>query len=192
MDRFWTIEGFMNNCINHPDAQIVDFNILNRYHFEPKVVYHPIGKLDYDPNALITTRIPNTPGEPNTECVLYSHVKVNILNTVRNPLPKCESPYETKDTENSMGLGMFATRNIYAEDIILVEKPLLMVPFDSNLSGVPNYPEEVYHLDAVCSCHNIPAGLYEAYLQLAFGRLDQKDQDFGDLSIHMNWTKVGL
>ncbi|KAF8983971.1 hypothetical protein BDQ17DRAFT_1437192 [Cyathus striatus] len=122
MDRFWTVEGFMNNCINHPDAQIVDFNILNRHKFEPKVVHHPIGKLDYDPNALITTRIPNIPGEPNTE-------------------------------------------------------PLLMVPFDSNLSGVPNYPEKVYHLDAMCSCHNIPAGLYEAYLQLAFGRLEQKDQD---------------
>ncbi|KAE9385523.1 hypothetical protein BT96DRAFT_1026571 [Gymnopus androsaceus JB14] len=87
----------------------------------------------------------------HTECHISVHVKHFILSAPgfpRDPLPPTNpDAYQIIDAGGGKGLGMFATRDIRAGDLIVDERPMMVVPGSStgvlaNKEGFGKYAEE--------------------------------------------------
>ncbi|KZV74907.1 SET domain-containing protein [Peniophora sp. CONT] len=90
-------------------------------------------KNDYSDSHPIVTSLPQTGGEAvrrdgETECMCTGWFKREILSTPGFPSPIVHPPkivYKVRAVEGR-GLGVFATENIKAGDLILAERPLLI------------------------------------------------------------------
>ncbi|KAF7297914.1 SET domain-containing protein [Mycena chlorophos] len=93
--------------------------------------------LSMPPNASVT-------GEPATECILFKGSKELLLSTpgFPQPLPPLSiNPAFRVGPVPGKGLGLFATRSLKQGDLILTERPLLILPatvhcpFPTDLTG---------------------------------------------------------
>ncbi|KAF9002705.1 hypothetical protein BDQ17DRAFT_1425659 [Cyathus striatus] len=136
---------------------------------------------DLPSNALICTRIPQSQNDTfgASECILYSHTKQNIIKT-----PSCgrlpPSPdrswaaYEIRSKGSVAGQGMFAKRALKVGDLILVERPLMMVSLPIDLSEVSKLPDELR--DVIKQGDKTPNSIMDATVKVAFSRLTPRNQ----------------
>ncbi|KAF8994400.1 hypothetical protein BDQ17DRAFT_1527848 [Cyathus striatus] len=135
-------------------------------------------------SALICTRVPSTSTDVygTSECILYSRNKLhlsNIPNFPRSPTP-LNHPSEAYQIRNtgSKGLGMFAKRPLKTGDLILVERPLIVIPINTDLSGVNECPDDIRTLSK--SVHGANAtllGLAQPMLVEIMARMSKENQD---------------
>ncbi|KAF8996614.1 hypothetical protein BDQ17DRAFT_1544663 [Cyathus striatus] len=87
-------------------------------------------------NALICTRIPKAKDDKgNTQCILFARTKeclLNIRHYGRQPpeLERTWAAYHITKQGVVSGSGMLARRVLHVGDLILVERPLIVVPFN--------------------------------------------------------------
>ncbi|KAF9553766.1 SET domain-containing protein [Agrocybe pediades] len=104
-------------------------------------------RVDYDPHQVVITTIPpqyfDLPPDPDGHSVwiVFGPTKAKVVNRPEYPkaLPKPSGPpaYEVRATPN-MGMGVFATRDIAAGELIFAERPLLVAPRDIGwMVGMP-------------------------------------------------------
>ncbi|KAF4612720.1 hypothetical protein D9613_011817 [Agrocybe pediades] len=104
-------------------------------------------RVDYDPNQAVMTTIPprnfNMPPNPDghSTWIVRGVTKAKVLNRPGYPkvVPKPSGPpaYEVRSTPD-MGMGVFATRDIAAGELILAERPLLVAPRDIGMMVDPS------------------------------------------------------
>lgn len=144
----------------------------------------PLGSRDSSPNSIIMTTIPPTkvPGDLHnrTEWITRPATKLKILNIpgFPRPVPKpAQFSYIVKKTEK-MGKGVFATRPINFGELIFAERPLLVVPANSNIAGVN--PPAHYTLEQQ---KRVVMMEWEKKLEIMVEkRMEEKDRkDFQDL-----------
>ncbi|KAF8995742.1 hypothetical protein BDQ17DRAFT_1330356 [Cyathus striatus] len=133
-----------------PDAEITKFSTYYTKEGDPVISYHPFTKPNYPASSFVYTRIPALHLDEATECLIAGPLKRKIYNTPRFPtLPIFnDAPYEIKGAE-AMGLGVFATRDIYPGELILIDRPLLTIP------------------------EQVPLGYCEKVLQFMLGRMTE-------------------
>ncbi|KAF8983979.1 hypothetical protein BDQ17DRAFT_1377680 [Cyathus striatus] len=135
------------------------------------------------PTVLIATRIPGLINTHETaECILYHHMHkavVNLPEYPRSPAPLDHSwaPYEICKAGSEKGLGMFAKCTLKVGDLIVAERPLLMIPMSLNLDGVANCPYSIQKLMRDARGKETPMGLVEPMLEVAFECMSRGSQD---------------
>lgn len=90
-------------------------------------------KIDYEDDVHVFTTLPqsktkNLKRDGKTECMCTGWFKRMVFSTPGFPSSITHPPkvtYEVRETEDH-GLGVFATENIEAGDLILAERPLLL------------------------------------------------------------------
>ncbi|KAF8996660.1 hypothetical protein BDQ17DRAFT_1329875 [Cyathus striatus] len=126
------------------DVVISGFNqiLINPVTYLPILEGHPPTKTDYPPSTIICTRIPSlTDPHGITQCILPLDLKSHILSIPDFPLappnPSQQEVYRVAPTQ-SKGLGLFAMSTIEIGQLILAERPLLIVPCDTafNVSDI--------------------------------------------------------
>ncbi|KAF8993259.1 hypothetical protein BDQ17DRAFT_1368609 [Cyathus striatus] len=163
-----------------PDVRIVAFEALPASSDNPNFLKRmctalveqlpPEARTSISPSALICTRVPPIPDTHNTtEVVLYSRTLPGLLAepgfNERLP-PPFEHPlpaYEIRDAPPK-GQGMFATRPLDIGELIILERPLMVVPMNTDLSGI-EYGATV-----------APMAIYEPMLEVAFNRMSEENQ----------------
>ncbi|KAF8987484.1 hypothetical protein BDQ17DRAFT_1548136 [Cyathus striatus] len=171
-----------------PDEQIIAFNPTSwdnrtqlpicsaRTQLLPELPAHY-------PTALIATRIPGLIDTHETaECIFYHRTHkavVNLPEYPRSPAPPDHSwaPYEIRKAGSEKGLGIFAKRALKVGDLIVAERPLLVIPMSPNLDGVANCPYSIRKLMRDARGRETPMGLIEPILEVAFERMSKKNQD---------------
>ncbi|KAF8990517.1 hypothetical protein BDQ17DRAFT_1333435 [Cyathus striatus] len=138
------------------------------------------------PSALICTRVPPVDSHNNNtcECVIYFRTQIDLFNTPdlgRPPpaLKRLTPAYEIRETP-SMGQGMFATRPLQIGDLILVERPLMVLPVcmdDSAVEECPRMLRELLKEGRDTKSIAAPAGLIEPMLELMFNRMSKENQE---------------
>ncbi|KAF8985023.1 hypothetical protein BDQ17DRAFT_1548715 [Cyathus striatus] len=122
------------------DVVIVNFEKVSDFpnvRYVPTVKYLP--SLFYPPGTIICTSIPSQK-DPNgvTECLIPTQLKSQILNIPGFPRAPPDSPVDTYSISSmeSKGLGMVATRTIGIGQLIVAERPIILIPdvlpFDAN------------------------------------------------------------
>ncbi|KAF8995749.1 hypothetical protein BDQ17DRAFT_1430141 [Cyathus striatus] len=174
-----------------PDDQIIAFDLKPRNDFGPAfdVCAARIKQLptptpsSISPSALICTRMPPNVNDAfsTTECILYSRTKRHFVYSPKFPrqLNPTIHPvsYDIRNTK-STGYGMFATRPLKVGDLILIERPLMVLPINTDLSGVDECPELFRNvLKQVQGSKATPMGIMEPMLEVAFGRMTKENQE---------------
>ncbi|KAF8987488.1 hypothetical protein BDQ17DRAFT_1289216 [Cyathus striatus] len=186
--------GFTNNTVNTPppDLQILAFDPLhcNPYIGQPictaRTTELPldINYASIHPSALVCTRVPSISADAygTSECVLYSRTNLRLLNTPRFPrsptlFDPLSAPYQIRGTESS-GLGIFATHPLKIGDLILVERPLVVIAVKTDLSSVDECPEFVrIKTKEMEATNETLAGIVDPMLDIVFGRMSREKQD---------------
>ncbi|KAF8977267.1 hypothetical protein BDQ17DRAFT_1384030 [Cyathus striatus] len=146
----------------------------------------PPNATSINPSSLLCMRLPPSPIDAHgtSSCVLYSRTKKHVLTAPHfprsPPQPDRPSPvYEIRKTK-SKGMGMFATHPLNIGDLILVERPLLVIPLNTDLSALaPSRPEAVwgYMSDLKGTTGGALMEIPERMLEVAFGRMSKENQD---------------
>jgi hypothetical protein len=142
---------------------------------------HSAETVDYDPQALLFTQLPNYPDARFTdvpdgwsECMLPGSVKKTVLATPGFPKPILRPPTTVhciKPLADGSGLGVFATENITMGDLIFSERPMYIGPAAHMPSG--NMPSH-FSMEQIRQ-----ATLFEQerLLQVCFGRMPVEMQN---------------
>ena len=105
--------------------------------------------IDYSDNAIIFTTLPpvklgtTLDDEPDNwmECVLAGHIKCQILSTLGflHPIEKTagRKVYHHVEPSPFGGLGVFATHPVHTGDLIIAERPLLILPCGFEMTTRP-------------------------------------------------------
>ncbi|KAF8987493.1 hypothetical protein BDQ17DRAFT_1375029 [Cyathus striatus] len=152
-----------------------------RYHAQVEQLLdtHPIL-----PSSLVCARIPSVADTLHTsEAILHYGGKLTLqsvprFNDLPLALPKGPPAYEIRKTL-TMGYGMYATRDLDIGDLVLVERPLIMVPLSPDLSELPSYPEafdSIMEESRKAGIMKIPFPVIEPLLDLGFGRMDDENK----------------
>ena len=140
-------------------------------------------KWDYNDDQVVMTTIPsrsvNQASNPDghSEWIVLGSTKAKVVNKLGypKPIPRTSGvpAYQVKTTPN-MGLGVFATRNIAAGELVFSERPLLVVPRDIAQMVNMSHIRKEYDGDAV---KRITMAECERQLEIAVGRMLPDDQE---------------
>ncbi|KAF8987489.1 hypothetical protein BDQ17DRAFT_1375024, partial [Cyathus striatus] len=138
--------------------------------------------LSTNSSALLCTRIPRTSIDAygSSECVLYARTLKHLKSKPPVALQstglqdQSSTPYEIR-TMKSSEMGMCATRSLDVGDLILTERPLFVIPINTDIRGVQC--PEVYRQNAGdIKGMQTPMPLKEATMEVAFNRMSKENQ----------------
>ncbi|KAF8983970.1 hypothetical protein BDQ17DRAFT_1437191 [Cyathus striatus] len=173
-----------------PDVRIIAFNAGRKRDHDGEIITQSC-KFDFKPvtqhsklpgGALICTRIPPTDDHHGTaECMLYART-IADLNSIfefnkRPPLSLKGQPvaYETHWDEESKRWHVTATRDLVIGELILVERPLFVLPTNANIKNI-EHPEVL--CDVWYNVPKTPMNILEPMLDFLVHRtLDTKTSD---------------
>ena len=128
--------------------------------------------------SIPSTRV-NHPGDARSQWVFYRPTIAKVVNAegFPQPVPKVKSTepsFEVKKTPN-MGMGVFATRDIAMGELIIAERPMLIVPRQTYALHLTLQPtlRQIYPPSLLSKL-----GLreWETLLKCAFDRMPPEDQ----------------
>ncbi|KAF8987492.1 hypothetical protein BDQ17DRAFT_1435597 [Cyathus striatus] len=148
-----------------PDVRIIAFNAGRKRDHDGEIITQSC-KFDFKPvtqhsklpgGALICTRIPPTDDHHGTaECMLYARTIADLNSKFefnkRPPLSLKGQPvaYETYWNEESKRWRVTATRDLVIGELILVERPLFVLPTNANIKNIE-------HPEVLCDVwYNVP------------------------------------
>ncbi|KAF8991435.1 hypothetical protein BDQ17DRAFT_1433098 [Cyathus striatus] len=113
------------------DVKFVAFDDPSTYTARLETVISQ-SSLAFTPYATICTRMPPSPVDSRgtTECIISAQTKFDLVDFSDYPLSSPQDPpsrvYEIRQAD-SKGLGMFATRALSVGELILVERPMMIM-----------------------------------------------------------------
>ncbi|KAF8996661.1 hypothetical protein BDQ17DRAFT_911573 [Cyathus striatus] len=119
------------NTLFVPTEQILDYPVS----YLPILEGHPQSTIFYPPDKTLLIRIPMNDPHGVTQCILPSELKSRILGIPGFPRTPClpqAQVYHIGPTI-SKGFGLFSTANIKLGQLIVTERPLLLIHFHTTL-----------------------------------------------------------